>query len=535
MYGNCIVSPRCRAAVTGILLALALAASPSIAAAAAQTVEIRVTIDRGEDDGRNFGALFEARTRDGAFMLGAGFLGLYNTRHQEDRHTVHFFVRPTRNAPPFAVDPLPRPNDLAGVYLFSHDGRVYATDPDTRVWNERESRWLADAPAPGGHVRVGNDRLTFHDGHVECNGVVALEPPAQGAYHRFYYAQGRLFFYHTFWADRQGYRPYVDDAEGFTKLYACPWRPADGARVDLAEATILTLPFVGENPFAYGQLGRDVLTCSNIGGLYAFDGERWRTVVQGELTTSYQIYTMLNFNDRLLMGQYPTGELFEFDGERVTQLEGWPPRMPGVSGSAREAQSTTLYAGELYVGVWPWGELWRYHPDTRTWTFAQRMFTHPPATDETVHPYEKECAALGGVANLWGQRVTSLVVDGPSLLVSTSAKSPCEWEPRFDFLPADRWKEYGAVHRLTAPGHVSAPLHWTDGPTVLSFVVTADALQIIQDGKPLARSDLREDIATAARGAIELEEPAWGRGVYGDFGGLSIKGEIHASAASPTR
>ena len=495
-------------------------------------VEIRLRIDLGEDAGQNFGTLFEARTRDNAFVFGAGFLGLYNTHYREDRHTVHFFARPAAGGPSFTIECLPRPNDLAGVYLFSHDGRTYAAGPDMRVWNENESRWLVDDPAPGGRMRVGNDHMAFHDGRVECNGKVVLDAPDQGTYYRFYYAQGRLFFYHTYWAGQEGYRPYAGDAAGFTKLYVCPWRPADGTRVDLAHAVIETLPFVGETPFAYGQLGHDVLTCSNIGGLYAFDGERWRTVIRGGLETSYQIYSMLSFEDRLLMGQYPTGELFSFDGATVTRLKGSPPRMPGVSASAREAQTTTLYGGELYVGVWPWGELWRYHPDTRRWTLARRMFTHPPATAETTHPYETECAALGVVANQWGQRVTSLVVAGPSLFVSTSAKAPCLWEPRFDFLGDGLWKEYGAVYRLTAPGHVSARLDWTSGPTVLSFVVTQETLEIRQDGKTLARSELRGEVSGAARSALELEEPVWGKGLYGPFGGLSIEGETRIVPAS---
>jgi len=508
-----------------LAFATALLLSTAAVASEQSPVEICLNVDLGEDIGQNFGTLFEVRTRDNAFLLGAGFLGVYNTHYREDRHTVHFFLRSTAGGPSFTLERLPRPSNLAGVYLFSHDGRVYAAGPEMRVWSDAESSWLEDEPAPGGRMRVGNDQVVFHESRVECNGIAVLNPPDQGAYNRFYYAQGRLFFYHTYWAEQQGYRPYADDTEGFTKLYACPWRPADGTGVDLEQAVIKTLPFVGERPFAYGQLRDDVLTCSNIGGLYAFNGEHWRTLVEGDLKTSYQIYTILNVDDRLLMGQYPTGELFDFDGHTVTRLEGWPPRMTGVSGSAREAQSTTLYGGELYTGVWPWGELWRYHSDTKQWTFAQRMFTHPQATDETIHPYENECAALGIVANLWGQRVTSLVVDGPSLFISTSAKSPTTWEPRFDFLNDDLWKEYGAVHKLTVPGHVSAPLTWTGGPTALSFIVAEDALEIRQDDRMLARTDLRGDLFKAASGALELGQPVLGKGLYGPFGGLSIESE----------
>ena len=64
---------------------------------------------------------------------------------------------------------------------------------------------------------------------------------------------------------------------GFTRVHACPWTPGEGA-VDLAKSHVLEVTYVGETPFAYGQLGDEVLTCSNMGGLYAFNGQEWRVL-----------------------------------------------------------------------------------------------------------------------------------------------------------------------------------------------------------------------------------------------------------------
>ncbi len=490
-------------------------------------VEMRVVVDRGRDVGQNFGSLFEGRSRDGAFVFGAGFLGVYNSYYRSDRHSVHFFIRPTDAVLEPVVERLPRPNEIAGTYLFSQQGRLYSANPGVRVWNQDASCWEPDSLSQRGRMRVGTDRLLFEDGvGVECNGRQVLASPEQARYHRFYYAHGHLFFYQTDWAGETGYRKHVSDAEGYTKLYACPWHPADGGPVDLDKAVVNTLPFVGESPFSYGQLGEDVLTCSNIGGIYVFDGEAWRTVLDGSLKESYQVYSMLNFHDRLLLGQYPAGELFEFDGEKVIRLVGWPPRLEGVRASAREAQTTTLYGGDLFVGVWPWGELWRYRHDTKRWSFVRRMFTHPPATDKTTHPYEKECAALGVVANQWGQRVTSLEVLGSSMMISTSAKSPCAWEPKFDFVGDGKWKAYGSVTRLEIPGHLSAPIAWTGGPTVLSFTVGTDGIRITQDGKVVAEAVLGGELAKAPRSAADMGGVTWGRGVYGAFRGAALSGEI---------
>ena len=496
----------------------------------AGALEIGVVVDRGEDLGQSFGSLFEASTKDGAFVIGAGFLDVYNTYDRSDRHTVHFFIRPAKTARAHTIEPLPRPSDLAGTYLFARGDTLYATNPEIRAWHEAEGRWEPDTAQPRGRMQLGNGLLLFDNNRVEFNGKPILTKPDEGDYYRFYYAQGHLFFYHTFWADQRGYRDHTTDAEGYTKLYACPWKPGDDA-LDMTKAVVKTLPFVGESPFAYGQFRGDVLSASNIGGLYAFDGTQWRTVLDGKLGESYQVYSMINLYDRLLLGQYPTGELFEFDGESVTHLEGWPPRMPGVSPNAREAQTTIIYGGDLFVGVWPWGEVWRYQPDTKQWDFVRRMFTQPEPTDATTHPYENECAALGGVLNQWGQRVTSFVPLGPSLMISTSAKWPCEWEPKYNFLADDKWKEYGMVYRLNIPGHLCAPVAWTNGPTTLRFIVSGTDMAIEQDGNTIAKTGL----AGLLTDAPIVEDIDLGTGIYGPFNGVSLQRMIQTSVGTLLR
>ncbi|GMV93788.1 MAG: hypothetical protein AMXMBFR82_35660 [Candidatus Hydrogenedentota bacterium] len=481
--------------------------------------EVVVNVDRGEDRGQNFGSLFEARTTDGKFVVGAGFAGAYNTRFRHDRHTAHFFVRPTDATRDLKVTRTSRPNDLAGTYLFDFEGQVYAADPDLRVWRESDATWQPSPDRSRVDTRVGRHLLSFDGSTVILDGETVLEAPAEGNYTGFYYAQGYLVFYHIHRPGDGGYRDYTTDAEGYSKLIACPWKPGDGP-VDLAKATVETVPVVGEFPYAYGQLGDQVISCSNIGGVYALRDGQWRTLVEGSMEYSYQVYAGFTYYDQLLLGQYPSGDLFSFDGETVTQIEGWPPVMDGVSTSSREAQTIVVYGGDLYVGVWPWGEVWRYQRDTDTWTLARRMFTHPEPTNATLHPYEDETRALGGVANQWGQRVTSMVPVNDTLFVSTSAKWPCEWEPKFGYLGSEAWKEYGTVTHLRVPGHLSAPVAWTDGATELRFTITGDDLRIAQDGKDLGAAKL-DGLSVGP-----LAEPTWGNGVYGVFTGTSVTGTL---------
>lgn len=520
---------RCHActAIMG-LVALLIGAMPTHNASAAEerTMEISLQFDRGRDLGQNFGTLFEAPTADGAAVIGAGFQGTYNTYHRTDRHVVQFFVRPTNGERTFTTQTLPRSTDIAGTYLFDVDGTVYSSSEDVRRWDEKTDRWTADSSPARERMRLGAGHLSFDGDRVEYDGRSLLPRPEQGDYYRFFYAHGHLLFYHTYWAEDTGYRLHTTDDEGFSRLYACPWTPDEPGPIDLTLAKVITLPVVGEVPFSYGQYGEQILTCSNIGGVYAFDGHLWRTVVEPEIETSYQVYSMINYYDRLLLAQYPTGLLFEYAGAEVTPIVGWPPVMPGVSRDAREAQTTAIYGGDLFVGVWPWAELWRYSRDADQWNFVRRMLSHPEITDATTHPYEGEAAAAGLVHNQWGQRVTSLVPHGADLLISTSAKAPTKWEPAYDFVGEGRWLEYGTVTRLNMPGSLSAPVHWTSGPTRLVFSIAEGRMAIVQDGDTLATTTLGTALQSAIGGGLRERDVTWGRGIFGDMRGETLESEV---------
>ncbi len=511
-----------------MLLGVLLLAALQPASALAET-KITVTIDRGRDLGQTFGSLFEATSDDGSLVLGAGFQNGYNTRYRADRHAVQFFIRPANGKRELATEELPRPNDkLTGAYLFGRDGTVYSTYGGLKSWDSKSKAWREAASAGGTHesMRVGDGELVFGDSRATFNGQTILEPPAKGSYQLFFYAHGHLCFYHV---HRKGkpYRPYENDEDGFSRLYACPWT-TDQDQVDVSSAKTLRLPVVGETTFAWGQLGSQIVTGSNIGGFYVFEDGAWRMLLEPRLGVSYQLYSTLAFRDRLLMGQYPTGRVFEYDGKEIKDQEGWPPVLAGVSASAREAQTTVIYGGDLMVGVWPWGEVWRYNPDSCQWFFARRMFDHPDLSDKIVHPYDVENHD-GSPRNRWGQRVTSLITSGADLFISTSAKSPYEWNPKpFPFLAPDKWKSYGKVYRTTMPGHLAAPTKWTDGPTTIEFIIQGSKIAIDQDGKRTAATNVTGAIAEQLGKLKRLKDVEWGDGIYGSFGGASIKGTINS-------
>lgn len=492
-------------------------------------VHVTADVEFGADIGQGLGTLFEARTADGQFVVGAGFSDVYGTRCRSDRHLLQFYVRRADGQRELTLERRPRPWDThAGTYMYGVSGRVFAvadlSQTTVREWDAATESWRGSPMVAAMRMAVGDGILATGDSRVSYNDELILDAPARGSYERFYYANGFLCFYYIDRGAGGGYREYASDEDGFSRLYACPWRPGDGP-VDLTRAVWVTLPYVGETTFAWGTFGGRVLTGSNLGGFYVFDGDAWSVLREPALNVSFQIYTMVALHDRLLLGQYPSGVLWQFDGENLTQLDGWPPIMPGASPSARECQTAIVWGGELFVGVWPWAELWRYTPETDAWSFAGRMLTHPEVAPDPVHPYENECRERNLVLNQWGQRLTSLVPSGSTLLASTSAKWPIDLKEPPDFMTPEELAEYGSVMAIRTPGCISAPINWTDGATSFEFTIAADRMTISQDGRPLASAPLDAEMATALAATGGLGEVRSGAGVYGPFGGVSVRCE----------
>jgi len=489
-------------------------------------MQITAKVDFGEDVGQNFGSIFEGRDADGRVLFGAGFSGLFNTHFRMDRFTLQFFVRDDEAE--LSYEKLPPPSDDAGSYLFDFEGKIYQnshhSDRTARWWDRAHGAWQVDESFGVGEMVAGEGKMLvagrvvqFKGGEVWCDGQKVLSEPEDEGYHHFYFALGHLVFFNN----------YTEGETPKTRLHAIPWVPGDG-KVDLSQSIPLVLQYAGETPFSIGQLGDEVVNSSNMGGVYGFNGKAWKIIRNSLQGVSFQLYSMLNWYDKLIIAQYPTGNLWEYDGKELRHLEGWPPVMPGVSTQAREAQTTCLYAGDLYVGVWPWSELWRYDAHKESWKFMKRMFERPEITDEMVHPYEDRILAYNEaheddiVANSWGQRITGLTPLDDALYLSVSAKGCPERDMRLEFLHDDAvYDQYRSVFRVTKPGCVSTPMRWTGKPIELQFRVTDSEVTILQDGQVLASAPVRAEVASR----IKACEITWAHGMFG-----RLKGKIEENS-----
>ncbi|HOX39633.1 MAG TPA: hypothetical protein PL033_16755 [Candidatus Brocadiia bacterium] len=489
--------------------------------------KVTVVVDFGQDQGQNFGALFEAVDAQDRAVAGAGFQGLYNTTCRNDRRGLQFFARPAKDSASPQIESLPRFSQDPGVYIGDINGRVYAlgqrVDQLARSWDPAAGRWevateYADSPLRNGdgQMRLGDGLLTFRNNRIEYDGAIVLAAPEKEYVHHVYYALGHLFFFHD--------RPGEAKDGGFTRVCALPWTPGQTAPADLSKAIARPTTNLHETTWAWGQINGRVLTVTNWGTVLAFDGREWHTLRECD-GKSYQVYSMLNYYDRLLFAHYPSGCVHECDGEKLTPRENWPPPMPGAAAWSREAQSLALYRGDLYTGVWPWGELWRLDRADGRWSLARRLFSRPPVTDKVGHPFEAEIAAWNAannaknVINDWGQRATSIAVAGDSMFIGTSNKGGLLRLPEYDFIDDETLAQYGLVHRMTLPGHLSCQMRWINGPTVFEFIISDRRMSVRQDGAELGSIPIDLDLSAGLRAA----KITWGNGLYGPLAGKILR------------
>ncbi|MEQ1828464.1 MAG: hypothetical protein ABL921_21055 [Pirellula sp.] len=470
----------------------------------------------GDDIGQDFGTLFEVQDDTGRVILGAGFPSVFNTCVRLDRFALQFYVRPNQAVKP-EKELLPRPSAIAHQSIQDRDGHLfswtYHLDKTLRRWDAHAKLWREDAILDketnrfgDGFMSLAGKPLVFQNGRATYDGQLILPRPENGEYATFYYALGHMFFYHSIRSDKVG----------FTKVMAAPWIPGQ-ERVDVVGAKVLNARVPNETTFAWGQLNGQVLTVSNYGNIYVFDGQEWRVLRENEPNKSYQVYSAVNFRGDLLLGHYPSGRLLRFDGTSLAEIADWPPVMPGVANYSREAQSTMLYRGDLYVGVWPWAELWRYDHDSQNWSLESRMFSQPALTDLSGHPYQKDIEELNRanktavVINEWGQRICGLAPWRNSLMIATSAKGPMPHNRSLPFLTDAVYAEYGRVWRYHLPGHLTAPLSYKPGRTKVQCLLQLDRLQVWQDDKLVAESIIDAGLLAD----LKPTKIVWGEGLFG--------------------
>lgn len=222
----------------------------------------------------------------------------------------------------------------------------------------------------------------------------------------------------------------------------------------------------GTFPYVYATHDNSTLVVTNYGDALLFRSGKWcRMSMKSDVYVclnpqpdmldqprEVQFYSSIDYQGRTLVGEWPTGRIYEFDGLTLKPSDMTPPRFTKLSDKKLgfEAQSMAEYCGDLFVGYWPKGELWRYDHRLKSWGLFQRFFT--ATKDEAFIPYSDR-KPDGLDSAFFGQRITALLPFQDSLYVVTSNLRSWNTEASVSsVMNDDRLAEYGSIYKISRAG-----------------------------------------------------------------------------------
>ncbi|NNA89715.1 hypothetical protein [Pseudomonas gessardii] len=219
-------------------------------------------------------------------------------------------------------------------------------------------------------------------------------------------------------------------------------------------------------PYVFAKKEGAVISITNYGDALLFKDGNWcRMSMHDEVYSctdpeatpltaprKIQFYSSINYRGRVLLGEWPTGRLYEFDGKELKPSNMTPPEIAKLSDKrlGYEAQTMAEYCGDLFVGYWPKGEVWRYDHHAKEWQLFKRFFSEDKG--ETFIPHSDRVGDAFD-SSFFGQRVTAMVPYKDALYIATSNLNT--WtssKPAPATIDPSRVAEYGAIYKVTKPG-----------------------------------------------------------------------------------
>ena len=326
--------------------------------------------------------------------------------------------------------------------------QTYCASPDgMHEWDDIEAEYtitrLPELPMRTGYCYTDGVNLKFRnlahgDRHYQyINDYTAYERVSstmlrfQSSTHEFYFSGGYVY----------------------AKLISYPY----SERIQIAETSWI---------YTYAKKNDDVLAITNWGEILVFRNNDWyrMTMVADDIymitpgaemqniVSGKQFYSSIIYQGRTLLGQFPSGKIFEFEGDFVQVSDLSPPEellivTPEFVPNGREAQSMAVYGGDLFVGYWPDGVILRYDHKQKQWSQFTRLFDFP-AKGGNIRDYIYNTPSA-----FYGQRVNALVPFEDALYVATSNLNG--WHD--DIVPSpllteEQIRQYGAAYKIYRPG-----------------------------------------------------------------------------------
>jgi hypothetical protein len=493
--------------------------------AQAAPLYIRLAIDAGEDRGQNLGTLFECRDTQGRVLCGAGFNGATQTRRVVNNRVLEFFCRREADLSGelLHVTDLGRPADtsvrpeLANVHGHLVDfeaGAVHRGDS----WEKLPIDGMHEATPNGTsvlNVQIVRNKplwIAYRDGSATAvyNGQIVAR--AEGVDHlcSMYYDDGIYFVVRN----KETKEPVLECVE---------WSPYRSAHEGTRRRQRVRLNPDGQGPNEFYAMfpGNDgaVLLCGETSVLHV---DRHGVITTLIRSVEGEFYGCVAYDEAIYIGHFMSGFLYEWNGATLTERVDFPPvpqgqwRSPPAKTNYREAQSLCAYGGELYVGMYPWGELWRWAPHRSAW-HTQRLFAHPPCTSE-MYPYwaaeeaRVSSGSLDRVYNVYAQRIHSLIPFHGGLAAGMGKMRPYQYDAVRDaHVPPESVREYGTVKLVRLPYSTMGQIEWTDRKTVFEFIACDRGMVIRQDERTIAHLACDFPIDLLDR----IDHVIAGRGAYG--------------------
>lgn len=453
----------------------------------------------GRDDGRPLGNVFELRDVDGDLLAAADFVDGMQSTATNDGRLMQFYLGSNSDDEAevglqAAVPQAGRPHPYAPETVFrlgTHNGQLlaypfYDTGP-VRRWNAARWRWedfahpatsLSTERAIRSLQTVDNRLLVIYPDAIRF-GVreVRFDPDGFGLAGVYdislgLYAHGRLFL-----AVMRTNPDATDGSE--VGILDCSWSAGD---LELADCRYRAVPtaagMAGSSYRVFGlhALGEGRLLVYGLTGYLAtYSPDGWSMLVDIDPTRSWQAYSTITFDSKVLIGHYPTGGVYAYrdttvDAPGSLELLGRVEHSPSVRRD--ELQSIMRFGDGLAAGVWPWGEVF-VSQDASDWQRLFRAFALPGGEPGDTHPYE---SAIGG--NCLGQRVFQMIPTPQGLAFSTTLKNAdcASW---IQTLPEETRSEYGGVGFVERSNAVACPFVWLTEPSRITFGVTRDGRMLV--------------------------------------------------------
>lgn len=490
-----------------------------------QNLQINLQISPNNDQGQSLGTLFQLSDNNGKAIAAAGFENGASTFFADNNRQLHFFVQQPLSNQNTTVTRVGKPfNNAVSIRLMTLDNQLFAftlSPFQIKQYQSSTGLWIQPDPTQFPYFNkknvyelatltniqaIAGKPLIFGSSEIQYGSQTIYTSP---------YGTGMTGLYH----DGQLHIFIEGTNKLAAKLINCAWLPGQPKPTDCHTSAVSfttndgSIQDARDFPYAMNFFRRQLIALpitSGIASIYNQNLPQQQKKTRFIFNTDYtfQLYSLLHFYNNLIIGAYPSGSLYSYNGQQLRPLY---PRVPvnGITSDfEREAQTTAIYDGYLFAGVWPWGEVWYYNQQNNQWSDAPiRPFTAPDESTKTIEPYNNESRKAGYVYDAAGQRITSLISFNGSLYLATSAK---DFE-RQSLPYLKNTNDYGAVFKITFPTEVSHKINWT--PTMkFHFVIEKNSMSIYENGKLIEKQKLVQPINWENK----TYYLTYGHGIYGN-------------------